>query len=36
LDGLFVMMAEQEKSIRANPLQAVGSLAQKIFSAIKL
>lgn len=36
LDGLFVMMAEQEKSIRANPLQAVGGLAQKIFSAIKL
>ncbi|MDD2775456.1 MAG: DUF4197 domain-containing protein [Gallionella sp.] len=36
LDGLFVMMAEQEKAIRANPLQAVGSLAQKIFSAIKL
>ncbi|MDD4963734.1 MAG: DUF4197 domain-containing protein [Gallionella sp.] len=36
LDGLFVMMAEQEKAIRANPLQAVGSLAKKIFSAIKL
>lgn len=36
LDGLFVMMAEQEKAIRANPLQAVGGLAQKIFSAIKL
>ena len=35
LDGLFVMMAEQEKSIRTNPLQAVGGLAQKIFSAIK-
>ena len=35
MDGLFLMMAEQEKAIRANPLQAVGSLAQKVFSAIK-
>jgi hypothetical protein len=35
LDGLFVMMAEQEKAIRANPLQATGDLAKKIFSAVK-
>ncbi len=35
MDGLFVMMAEQEKAIRANPLQATGSLAKKVFSAIK-
>jgi len=35
LDGLFVMMAEQEKAIRANPLQATGSLAKKVFSAIR-
>ncbi len=35
LDGLFVMMAEQEKSIRANPLKAASSLVQKVFSAIK-
>ncbi len=35
MDGLFVMMAEQEKAIRANPLEATGSLAKKIFSAIK-
>jgi hypothetical protein len=35
LDGLFVMMAEQEKAIRANPLQAASSLVQKVFSAIK-
>ncbi|MHB1331497.1 MAG: DUF4197 domain-containing protein [Sulfuriferula sp.] len=35
LDGLFVMMAEQEKAIRANPLQATGALAKKVFSAIK-
>jgi len=35
MDGLFLMMAEQEKAIRENPLQATGSLAKKIFSAIK-
>ncbi len=35
MDGLFVMMAEEEKAIRANPMQAAGSLAQKVFSAIK-
>ncbi|MBI3903581.1 MAG: DUF4197 domain-containing protein [Nitrosomonadales bacterium] len=34
LDGLFVMMAEQEKAIRANPLEATGSLAKKVFSAL--
>lgn len=36
MDGLFLMMAEQEKAIRANPMQAAGSLAKKVFSAIKL
>jgi hypothetical protein len=36
MDGLFLMMAEQEKAIRANPLQATGNLAKKIFAAIKL
>jgi hypothetical protein len=36
LDGLFVMMAEQEKTIRANPLQAASTLVQKVFSALKL
>lgn len=35
MDGLFVMMSEQEKNIRANPLQATGDLTKKIFSAIK-
>jgi hypothetical protein len=35
LDGLFVMMAEQEKAIRANPLQATGDLAKKVFSALR-
>ena len=36
MDGLFLMMAEQEKAIRANPMEATGTLAKKIFSAIKL
>lgn len=35
LDGLFLMMAEQEKAIRANPLEATGTLARKVFSALK-
>jgi hypothetical protein len=34
LDGLFLMMAEQEKEIRAHPLQAVGDMAKKVFSAL--
>jgi hypothetical protein len=36
MDGLFLIMAEQEKTIRAYPLQATGNLAKKIFAAIKL
>lgn len=35
MDGLFLMMAEQEKAIREHPLQATGTLAKKIFAAIK-
>lgn len=35
LDGLFLMMAKQEQAIRANPLQATGELAKKIFAALK-
>lgn len=35
MDGLFLMMAEEEKSIRADPLQATGDLAKKVFSAIR-
>lgn len=34
LDGLFLMIAEQEREIRQNPAQAVGSLAKKIFGAL--
>jgi hypothetical protein len=32
LDGLFVIIAEQEQSIRKNPAQAATSLAKKVFS----
>lgn len=35
LDGLFLMMAEQEKAIRAHPLQATGDLARKVFAALR-
>lgn len=34
LDGLFLMMAEQERVIRAHPLQATGDLAKKVFAAV--
>jgi hypothetical protein len=35
LDGLFYMMAEQEKEIRSHPVQAAGDLAKKVFSAVR-
>jgi len=35
LDGLYLMMAEQEKAIRANPLKATGNLAKKVFSVLR-
>jgi hypothetical protein len=35
MDGLFLIMAEQEKTIRDHPLQATGDLAKKIFAAIR-
>lgn len=31
LDGLYLMIAEEEKKIRANPLAAVGKLARLVF-----
>ncbi|MGB4073297.1 DUF4197 domain-containing protein [Pseudomonas sp.] len=34
LDGLFVMIAEQEASIRENPAGAATSLAKKVFGAL--
>jgi len=35
MDGLFLIMAEQEKAIRDHPLQATGDMAKKIFAAIR-
>jgi hypothetical protein len=34
LDGLYLMIAEEEKAIRKNPAEAVGKLAKKVFSAL--
>ena len=34
LDGLFLMIAEQEKAIRKDPLGAASSIVQKVFGAI--
>jgi hypothetical protein len=34
LDGVYKIIAQEEKAIRANPAAAVGSLARKVFGAI--
>jgi hypothetical protein len=34
LDGLFTMMAQEEKAIRKNPLAASTSLIKKVFGAL--
>jgi hypothetical protein len=34
IDGLFIMIAEQEKNIRANPLAAGSALLKKVFGAL--
>lgn len=34
LDGLYLMIAEEERAIRKNPVEAVGSLAKKVFGAL--
>ncbi|MBX3686275.1 MAG: DUF4197 domain-containing protein [Rhodocyclaceae bacterium] len=34
LDGLYLMIAEEEKALRKNPLGAAGSLAKKVFGAL--
>lgn len=34
LGGLYLMIAEQEKQIRQNPMEAAGSLARKVFGAL--
>ncbi|MBU0751630.1 MAG: DUF4197 domain-containing protein [Gammaproteobacteria bacterium] len=35
LDGLYLMIAEEEKAIRKDPVSAAGSLARKVFGAIQ-
>ena len=34
LDGLFLMMAEQEKAIRADPIGAATAMARKVFGLV--
>lgn len=35
LDGLFLMVAEEEKKIRENPARAASSIISKVFGALK-
>ena len=35
LDGLYLMIAEEEKAIRKDPAGAAGKLAQKVFGALR-
>ena len=35
LDGLYAMIAEEEKSIRANPAAALSSVVQTVFGMLK-
>ena len=35
LDGLFLMIAEEEKALRRDPVGAASSLVQKVFGALK-
>jgi hypothetical protein len=35
LDGLYLMIAEQEKALRKNPVEATTSIAKRIFEAVK-
>ena len=34
MDGLYAMIAEKEKSFRANPVEAGSALLKKIFGAL--
>jgi hypothetical protein len=34
IDGLYKMIGEEEKAIRANPLQAAGNMAKKVFGTL--
>jgi hypothetical protein len=35
LDGLFVMVAEEEKKIRQDPMQAGSAIIRKVFGALR-
>ncbi|MDP1718022.1 MAG: DUF4197 domain-containing protein, partial [Burkholderiales bacterium] len=35
LDGLYLMIAEQEKKFRQNPMGAASGIVQKVFSALR-
>lgn len=35
LDGLYLMMADEEKALRANPVQAGSALVKKLFGALQ-
>ena len=35
LDGLYVMIAEEEKALRQDPVGAASSIVQKVFGALK-
>jgi hypothetical protein len=35
LDGLYLMIAEEEKAIRQNPVAAAGKLARKVFGVLQ-
>lgn len=35
LDGLYLMIAEEERALRANPVEAAGNLAKKVFGALR-
>jgi len=35
LDGLYLMIAEQEKQFRQNPMGAASSIVQKVFGALR-
>jgi len=35
LDGLYLMIAEEEKAIRTNPVGAAGGLAKKVFGLLQ-
>ena len=35
LDGLFLMVAEEEKQVRADPLKSASSIVRKVFGALQ-